>query len=130
MFTDMPQLPERAQAIYKLWEEGSKREAFKNAKNWMKEEKGSSFPKVVMASLYFQKGKYKKCLRLCKKAIKKSPQIGEAYFWRGRAYEALKKPMEAANEYRAALYAKQEFYPAQEGLDRVLAKLNEGVSEP
>ncbi|OVE76964.1 hypothetical protein BVX98_03950 [bacterium F11] len=124
---DFSSLPKRARQIYRFWEVKNKQKAFHEVRSWMKDEKTSPYPWLVGATLHFQEKRYKKCLKYCKKALKKKTQIGEVYFWRGRAYEALKKPMEAANEYRAALYAKQEFQPAQERLDRVLAQLEGGL---
>ena len=116
-------LPPRYGEISKLLDEGKKLKARKKIEEWMKEEKKSPYPWTLGARFFCEKKRYKKCKSYAKKAIKKSPQVGEAYYWRGVAYENLGKPLEAANEFRAALYAKEGYFLAKNGLDRVTTEL-------
>jgi tetratricopeptide (TPR) repeat protein len=78
---------------------------------------------VVSAKLRYKEGRYKKCISLCDEALKKSPQNAEAYYWKGKAYESLGKPLEAANELRAALMAKRGYTEAEEALSKIQVKL-------
>ena len=124
-------IPTPEDEILALYDSGKKRKAFRAVNEWIKQEKKKPAPYVTAAHLYFKSGKPKKCLKYAKKALKKMPQHAVAFYWKGRAYEALDKPMEAANEYQAALFAREEYRKAKEGLDRVLALLNgEGGQEP
>lgn len=109
--------------IVKLWENSQRGEAHKRVDHWMKEEKPSPFPWVAAARLKFLEGKYKAALSLAQDAINKSPSCAQAYYWRGRAYEAMKKPLDAGNEYRAAMIADKGYLEAQDGLKRVEALL-------
>ncbi len=113
----------KAQQIDALWEAGKKSAAKKEVERWMSEEKKSPWPWVQAGSISFREKKYKKALSYLKDALEKSPQCADAYYWRGRTYEEQKKPLDAANEYRAALIAQDKFQEAQEGLDRVLIQL-------
>lgn len=81
---------------------------------------------LIAARQRLQEGRYKKCISLSNKVLVKWPHMAEAYYLKGRAYEALKKPLEAANEYNAALMAQKEFDDAQQGLNRVLVQLGSG----
>ncbi len=118
-FKDHPKVLE----IESLWDAGNKSRANRVLNSWMKQEKHSPYPWVESAALRFREKKYKNALALSKEALEKSPQCAEAYYWRGRSYEAMNKPLDAANEYRAALLAKAKYEEAQEGLDRVSAVL-------
>jgi tetratricopeptide (TPR) repeat protein len=113
----------KAAEINSLWEQGQKSKAKKSLSAWMDAEKNSPWPWVQAARISFDEKKYKRSLSYLKTALEKSPQCADAYYWRGRNYEEQKKPMDAANEYRAALLAQEKFEAAQEGLNRVLALL-------
>lgn len=109
--------------IEALWQEGRKADAEKRLAKWLKAEKTSPWPLVQSAVLLYREKRYKKSNAVLSDALERSPNCAEAYFWRGKNYEALNKPMEAANEYRAALMAEEKFYDAQEALNRVLTLL-------
>jgi uncharacterized protein HemY len=113
----------KADEIEKLYQANEKRKAEKVLDKWMQDEKNSPWPWVESGSLRFREKKYKKALKILKTALDKSPQCAEAYYWRGRSYEAMNKPLDAANEYRAALLAKDQYADAQEALTRVQAQL-------
>ncbi len=109
--------------IEALWQQGKKGQAERRLDKWMKEDKKSPWPWVQSAVLQHRNKKYKKSLSTLEDALEKSPNCAEAYYWRGKNYEALNKPMDAANEYRAALMAEEKFNDAQEALNRVLTQL-------
>jgi tetratricopeptide (TPR) repeat protein len=48
---------------------------------------------------------YKQAVRRFNKALKRDPAYSEAFFWKGKTYEAWGKLDEAANEYQAAFHA-------------------------
>lgn len=116
-------LQPRSFEIQALWDAGKKSKAEKLIDAWKKEEKDSPWPWVQEAALSVQEKKYKRALSLTKAALEKAPQCAEAYYWRGRSYEAMKQYLDAANEYRAALMGESQLSEAQEGLDRVSAQL-------
>lgn len=118
----LPPRPEAAE-IEALWNAGKKSQAERKLDRWMKQEKKSPWPWVQSAVLEYRQKKYKQSLARLKAALEKDPNCAEAYYWRGKNYEAQNKPMDAANEYRAALMAEAKFNEAQEALDRVLALL-------
>ncbi len=60
---------------------------------------------TLLGRTYFMQPKYKKAIRRFKKALKYDPHYAQAYFWKGKAYEALNKVDEAENEYQAAFRA-------------------------
>ncbi len=105
--------------IRQLWDSGDKKAAEKRLRDWEDRDEKSGEPLVMAAIFQFEKKEFKKCLSLCEKALSRSPQLAEAYYWRGRAYEALDKPVEALNEYRAAVLAKGTFPAAEERIARV-----------
>lgn len=115
-------LPKSAE-IEALWEAGQKSQAQNKVEKWMEEEKKSPWPWVQAASLSFRQEKLKRSLAYVNTALEKSPLCADAYYWRGRIFEAQKKPLDAANEYRAALIAEQKYQEAQDALARVLALL-------
>jgi len=117
-----PQSLERKE-ILTLWENEKHRKATQEIEKWKARDKKNADPWVVEASLKYDQKKYRQVIKLCKKALKLAPNNSEAYYWRGRAYEAKNKPLEAANEYRAALIARKDFSDAQVSLNRVLLKL-------
>lgn len=90
---------------------------------WMKEDKASAFPLVLSAYVNFQEKHFKKCVSLCDKAIDKQPDCADAYYWKGRALEAMKKPLEAASEYRTAMAAQKDFSDAKQAFERISAEL-------
>ncbi|MCB4756474.1 MAG: tetratricopeptide repeat protein [Elusimicrobia bacterium] len=112
--------------IRQLLQAGKTSKAQKELDRWMGQDKKSPEPWVLAGTLQFEKKKYKKCLSFCAKALSKSPQCAEAYFWRGRAYEALGKTLEALNEYRAAVKAKPGYSEAQDALTQLSNQLGEG----
>jgi len=109
--------------IEALWQDGKKAEAEHELSQWMKQEKHSPWPWVQAAIFHYEGKKYNKSLSDLKTALDNDPHCAEAYFWRGKNFEAQKKPMDAANEYRAALMVEEKFNDAQEALNRVLAQL-------
>jgi tetratricopeptide (TPR) repeat protein len=87
--------------------------------------------KLQQAQAYFEKKSYKKCISICDKILDQDPRSADAYFWKGRALEAQKKPLEAANEYQAAILARDNFTEARDGLTRVSSLLgNTPPAEP
>ena len=64
--------------------------------------------KLELAQSYFEKKSYKKCITVCDKILDREPRMAEAFYWKGRALEAQKKPLEAANEYQAAVRARAD----------------------
>jgi tetratricopeptide (TPR) repeat protein len=111
------------QVIWDLWKGGQHRKAFKQINRWKDKDKTDPAPYVVEAQLRFEQGKYKKCIKLCKKALKKSPRYPEAFYWRARGYEARGQLLEAMNEYEAALRARKDYPEAAIGLNRVKQEL-------
>lgn len=105
--------------IEQLWADGQKKQAEKKLTAWMDKEKSSPWPWVTSARMRYEEKNFKKCISLAQTAIEKSPACGEAYYWRGRGYENTEKLLEAANEYRAAVIAKQPFPDAEVALGRV-----------
>jgi tetratricopeptide (TPR) repeat protein len=120
---------DRAAEIQRLWESHQERKAFGELKKWMKEDKESPFPWVLAAQLWYREGRYKKTISMGDAALGKSPKCAAAYYWRGRAFESLKKPLDAANEYRAALIAQPGFAQARQALDVVLVQLGSTASD-
>lgn len=110
--------------IESLWQAGKTSQAERELGRWMKQEKKSPWPWVQSASLKYRQKKYKRALSDANAALEKDPNCAEAFYWRGKSYEEQKKPLEAANEYRAALMAQEQFVDAQEALNRVLALLD------
>ena len=92
-------------------------------KDWMKADAKSPWPLVGAARLAYYERHFRKGLSFVNDVLNKWPQCAPAYFWRGRLYEALKRPLDAANEYRAALLSTDPYPAAQPELDRVLASL-------
>lgn len=84
---------------------------------------------LQLAQQYFDKKAYKKCISLCDKILDKEPRSADAYYWKGRAYEEQKKPLEAANEYQAAILARPDFQAANESLVRVNSLLGKEPSQ-
>lgn len=119
---------DRAQEIVVVWNRGGHDEARRRAKEWRKANKKDVSAWLISAEVAIWSGDPKKALKFGKKALSLAPHSAEAYAVRGRAFEALEKPLEAANEYRAALLAESQFPPAQNGLDRVLARLGSEFS--
>ena len=116
--------------VMSLWKEGKKSEAEGAVHRWMDEKKKSPEPWVFAAILEFEKEKYKHCVSYCDKAIEKGPQTAQAYYWKGRALEALKKYLEAANEYRAALVIQKDYSDASVRLKGVQIILDGNSSQP
>lgn len=114
--------PEAAE-IMNLWKQNNKKAARRAVKKWMKKEKKSSLPWLMAGVLSYSDGRYKRTLSLCAKALEKAPLFRECFYWRGRAFEALNKPLEAANEYQAALAGGAPFSLAKAALDRILTQL-------
>jgi len=114
---------EAEQEIRTLWAEGKKAQAEKKLDSWKVSNKKSPAPLILEAEFRYQEKRYSKCLSATERAIDKFPKSADAYYWRGKAFEALNKPMEAANEYQAALMAKTTRPDARESLARVLAQL-------
>lgn len=109
--------------IERLWAEGRTRDALRRVKEWRKKERESPWPWVVEGELFFRQQRYKKAVRRLDRALELAPQMAEAYYWRGRAYEAMGKPLDAANEYRAAMMAGEPDTRSQKALERVLIGL-------
>ncbi len=80
---------------------------------------------LQQAQMFFEKKSYKKCISLCDKVLDKDPSVADAYYWKARALEAQEKPLDAANEYKAALIARAEFPEARDGLARVTSLLSQ-----
>lgn len=99
------------------------RDANRLVKEWMKAEEKTPWPWVGAARLAYHEKQFKKGLSYVNHALDKWPQCAPAYFWRGRIYEALKRPLDAANEYHAALMSADPYPAAKPELDRVLASL-------
>ncbi len=74
---------------------------------------------LQQAQMFFEKKSYKKVITVCDRILDKDPRSADAYYWKGRALEAQSKPLDAANEYKAALIAREEFPEARDGLSRV-----------
>ena len=102
-------------------------EADKKLKVWMKKDAKSPVPFVLAGTLAYERKQYKRCLSYCEKALSRDPQFADAYYWRGKAFEALGKPMEAVNEYRAALLSKPDHAQAKASLSALASSL--GVNE-
>jgi uncharacterized protein HemY len=109
-----------------LLAENDLRGAERYVDEWMEQEKKSAWSLIAAGRLAYQNRQFKKGLSYLKQALAKAPQSATAYYWRGRIYEAMMKPVDAANEYRAALLATEPYTEAQPDLDRVLASL--GIS--
>lgn len=107
-----------------LRQAGKKSEADKALSKWTDSEKKSPWPLVLAAQFRFEERKYGKVVSLAQKAIDLSPQCAEAYYWKGRAYEMQKKPLDAANELRAALLLKDNDPVIKEAVNRVNATLD------
>jgi tetratricopeptide (TPR) repeat protein len=116
----------REAEILQLWNSGEKSDALKRLEEWKRSDKKSPEPWVTAAQIAFSEKKYKRCLSYAKKALDRSAESAEGYYWRGRAFEAMENWLDAGNEYRAALLANPSFSPAKESLDRVDPQL--GVS--
>jgi tetratricopeptide (TPR) repeat protein len=111
--------------IEALLVQGKKKEAQKKITQWMDKEKDSPWPWVMEARMEYENKNFKRSKTLADKALNKAPDCGEAYYWKGRALEALKKNLEAANEYRAAIIGPHKYPDAQKDLDRVLVTLEQ-----
>jgi len=109
----------RGQEVIELWEAGKKSKARKEIEIWMEKEVKDPEPWVLLARFSFEEKRYKKCLSIASKGITKFPQASEAYYWRGRAYEAMGNYLEAGNEYNAAIHSDQGYQPAQDALDNL-----------
>lgn len=118
---------ERGAAILDLWEHRRK-EAWRKIDDWMDEEKSSAQPWLVAARVCYLEKRYKRSLKMAQRALDKAPQNPAGYYWRGRAFEAMDKPLEAVNEYRAALMAQENFVQAREGINRVTSLLKSSQS--
>lgn len=110
--------------IESVWEGGKKNKARRMLDAWQGKDKKSPWPWVTEAALEFSDNRYKKTLSLGQAALKRHPSCGEAYYWRGRAFEKMGKLLEAANEYRAAELAEIPYKDARSDLERVLNSLD------
>jgi tetratricopeptide (TPR) repeat protein len=120
-----PLSPEqRMDAIEQRYVNGDRRGAARDAKAWMKAEEKSPWPWLAAARMSFHDKRYNRCLSQAEDALERAPQNAEAYYWRGRCYEAKGNRLEAANEYRAALKAEAAHPQAHEGLARIQAGLD------
>lgn len=119
-----------SEEILKLWEADQKSAALKQLSQWKRADKKTAGPWVLSAHIAFEQKKYKKCLNYAETALGKSPQTAEAYYWRGRAFEAMSKWMDAANEYRAALLVDPNYSQAMELLNRVNSQLGSASTQP
>lgn len=115
--------------ILELWKSGKKREARSKLNKWKSAQKKSAEPWVVAAQFEFEEGRYKKCITMAQKALERNPLAADAYYWKGRSFEAMNKPMEAANELKAAILGQTSAQDAQLTLDRVLNGLALAPSE-
>jgi len=113
------QQADRRSAILRLWQDGKKKDAFKQLNRWLDENKKSPAPSLLASQLYSEEKEFKKALAMANRVLKNWPEDADAYYWKAKAYEGLNKPVEAANEYQAALRARDEFPQAEEGLKRV-----------
>jgi tetratricopeptide (TPR) repeat protein len=77
---------------------------------------------TLLGRTYIDQGRPKKSLGRFEKALKQDPHYAPAYLWKGRAFEAMGKMDEAANEYQTALHADANLAAAKEALDRVQAQ--------
>lgn len=105
-------------------------EALKLAASWKDEDQKSPVPWVVMARVSYEKGRYKKGLSYCRKALDLSPQYAPAYYWKGKIHESMKQPLEAANEWRAALLAWKGYAEAEEALKNVMVQIQASEDLP
>lgn len=96
-----PQLQSAGQDI----EKGDWRTARTKAETVLNAHKKSAEAWVVLGRTYLANRQYKKAIRRFHKALKYEPHYAAGYYWDGKAYEALGKIDEAANEYQAAFHA-------------------------
>src|ERR1044071_8636555 len=82
--------------IFELWNGNKKGEALEKLDQWMNADRKSPEPWVTAAAIAFNDGRYKRCLKMGEKALEKSPQSAGAYYWRGRAFEAMSNWLDAA----------------------------------
>lgn len=115
---------DRMGEIRQLWTEGKKSEAQGKISEWIKKEKKNVLPWVLKTEFAFKDGRYKQALSLAEKALSKFPPDERLYFLRGQSYEALKNPMDAANEYRAALLLNKSNAEAQMALNKLMVTLD------
>lgn len=115
-------LDTRREKIQNEWKDGHDKEAQRLLKQWMKEG-ATAQPWTLAAEHAYRDRQYKKALKWATKAIDKFPKDADGYYWRGMAYEALRNPLDAGNEFRAALMANPQLASAQAGLNRVLIQL-------
>ena len=116
---------DRAAKIQQMWDDGHRSEAERESAQWLKTDDKSPWPWVTAAGLSFRQKKWGKCFSLANAALKRDPNLADAYYWRGRYYEKKKKPLEAANEYRAAVEAQSSHQAAKDGLARLRPQLGE-----
>jgi len=57
---------------------------------------------VLLARVAYARKDYKQVLKDCSRALRYAPHHSQAYFWRGKAFDAQGEPDEAKNEYHAA----------------------------
>ena len=115
--------------ILQLWNSNQKSQALRQIDRWKSQDKKSPEPWIAAANIAFEQKKYKRCLSMGEKALDKSSQAAAAYYWRGRAFEAMANWLDAGNEYRAALLADPNFPMAKESLDRIGLHLSVPVLE-
>ena len=120
VLAETPADPEqKMSAIEERFLSGDRRGAVREAEAWKKAESQAPWPWLAAASLAFHEKRFKRCLSQAQAALDRSPQNAEAYYWRGRCYEASGKGLDAANEYRAALKAEAAHPGAHEALARL-----------
>jgi tetratricopeptide (TPR) repeat protein len=119
---------QRMAAIEQKAASGDRRAAQREVESWKKKEGKAPWPWLAAANLSFQQKKYRRCLSEAQTALDKAPQNADAYYWRGRCFEAEGKALDAANEYRAALKAQAAHPMASEGLARVESAAGDGGS--
>lgn len=125
-----PETPgaERAAQITDLWQDDRK-QANRELKKWMKSDEHSPWPWIAAADLRFREERYGKCVSMADAALKRSPNMADAFYWRGRCLESRGKTLEAANEYGAALEAQPAHAAASEGLARLKPQLGETTAD-
>lgn len=79
----------------------------------------------MLAQCELQFSHRRTALKRLNKALKLDPNNADAYFWRGRTYEARGEWIEALNEYQAAAHCRPPHPEGERESLRVQKKLNQ-----